>query len=85
MKTLTPIELQALAHVLCDTLGVKPAEKDLVICFGVDDGETVAKVVREWLYDGEHANLADRRETLRTLCRELMELSHEITAAELRS
>ena len=85
MRTLTPIELQALAHVLCDTLGVKPAEKDVVICFGVDDGETVAKVVHEWLYDGELANLASRRETLRALCRDLKKLSEEITAAESRS
>lgn len=85
MKTLTPIELQALAHVLCDTLGVEPAHGDLVICFGVDDGETVAKVVGEWLYDGGLATLADRRETLRTLCWELRKLSQEIIAAESRS
>jgi hypothetical protein len=85
MKTLTPIELQALAHVLCDALGVKPAEKDVVICFGVDDGETVGNVVGEWLYDGDLATLADRRETLRTLCWELKKLGQEITAAESRS
>lgn len=85
MRTLTPIELQALAHVLCDTLGVEPAPGDLVICFGMDDGETAAKVVGEWLYDGELVDLADRRETLRALCRELKKLSEEITAAESRS
>jgi hypothetical protein len=85
MKTLTPIELQALAHVLCDTLGVEPVHGDLVICVGVDDGETAAKVVGEWLYDGELVDLEDRRETLRALCRELKKLSEEITAAESRS
>lgn len=85
MRTLTPVELQALAHVLCDTLGVEPAQGDLVICFGVDDGETAAKVVGEWLYDGDLATVADRRETLRVLCRDLKKLSEEITAAESRS
>jgi hypothetical protein len=84
MKDLTAVEVQRLAHILCDTLGIAPAKSDPVLYIAVDEGETVASVIGEMLREGPAATFDARRETIRALCWELRKLTQEIVAAEAR-
>ena len=68
MKQLTAVEVQRLAHMLCDALVIAPAKSDPVLYIAVDEGETVSSVIGEMLREGPAATFDARRETIRALC-----------------